>query len=103
MFENDSDTLSVYPMKQTSISQSKSPEHITIIHPHSWIGQIITCYPCFNDQISQTQSPYFQKMFIIMDENTQSVRDIQATMILEFKQIIIIYNNHHYKYEYTSN
>ncbi len=53
--------LHLYHVWSTWWSLQKSPNDPDIIHPHSWLRRVITCYLCLNDQTSWIESPYFQK------------------------------------------
>jgi len=53
--------LHLYHVWSTWWSLQKSPDDPTVIHPHSWLRRVITCYLCLNDQTQWSESPYLQK------------------------------------------
>ena len=53
--------LHLYHVWSAWWSFQKSPDHPNIIHPHSLLRRVITCYLCLNDQTSWNESPHFQK------------------------------------------
>ena len=53
--------LHLYHVWSTWWSLQRSPDDVSVIHPHSWLRRVITCYLCLNDKTEWTDSPYLQK------------------------------------------
>ena len=52
--------LHLYHVWSTWWSLQKSPDDPNVIHPHSWLRRVITCYLCLNDRTHWDESPYIQ-------------------------------------------
>ena len=55
-------------------SVQKSPDDPTIIHPHSWLRRVITCYLCFNNQTQWSESPHLSRNVSPLGRNCTKYR-----------------------------